>query len=358
MPLRKRKKPRDSQRISRGSTKTRARLKGTVRPGQVLTVVLCGVAGIVLALVWGNHLKAKSDAYRDKEALGDWTVDTAITDPLPVEVPDIRAVEIRPEGNVGDILMAGKADGVILPLCDGKGIPLYASAVGHAAGMVIPSDAPSLADDIARVSRRGLNVTVVYTVTCFSVDGTAESSLRRGLDLALLRECAEARPGDILLLGLPAGTDVSDRKTVEFLGDLNALLDDLPVRPAIGVALPPSVFASDSSERGDGFTQGNPSDTAETEAAKRPLYAEVISPARVLAACDYLAMDLRAMSAVGVATLLPDIQFPYVRYSLRLLVNKQDRDAVERTLERGYERVFEMEPPPLSEVTDGENDEP
>lgn len=362
MPLRKRKEPRNSQRMARGSTKKRARLRGTVRPWQILTLVLCGLTGIVLALVWGNHLKAQSDAYRDQEALGDWTVDTAITEPIPVKVPDIRAVEILPEGNVGDILIAGKADGVILPLCDGTGIPLYDSAVGHAAGMDIPSDAPSLTDDIARISRRGLNVTVVYTVTCFSTPNTAESAFRRGLDLALIRECAEARPGDILLLGLPAGNDVSDRKTVEFLNELNTLLADLPARPAIGVALPPSAFASDSLDRGDGFTQGNPVDTAETEAEteaiRRPLYAGEISPARVLAACDYLAMDLRAMSAVGVTTLLPDIQFPYVRYSLRLLMRRQDRDGVEQALERGYERVFEMEPPPLSEVTDGEGGNP
>jgi hypothetical protein len=227
--------------------------------------------------------------------------------------------------------------------------------------MSIPSDAPSLTDDIARISRRGLNVTVVYTVTCFSTPNTAESTFRRGLDLALIRECAEARPGDILLLGLPAGNDVSDRKTVEFLSELNTLLADLPARPAIGVALPPSAFASDSLDRGDGFTQGTPLDTAETEAeteaVRQPLYAGEISPARVLAACDYLAMDLRAMSTVGVTTLLPDIQFPYVRYSLRLLMSRRDRDAVEQALERGYERVFEMEPPPLSEVTDGEGEE-
>ena len=98
-------------------------------------------------------------------------------------------------------------------------------------------------------------------------------------------------------------------------------------------------------------------DEAETEAVRQPLYAGEISPARVLAACDYLAMDLRAMSAVGVTTLFPDIQFPYVRYSLRLLMSRRDRDAVEQALERGYERVFEMEPPPLSEVTDGEGEE-
>ena len=352
MPLRKRKEPRNSQRMARGSTKKRARLRGAVRPWQIITLVLCALAGVVLALVWGNSLKAKSDAYREQQALGDWTVDNAITDPIPADVPNIRAVQIKPEGNVGDILIAGKAGGVILPLCGDDGIPLYASRIATAAGMAVAADAPSLPDDIARVSRRGLNVTVVYTVTCFSVADTAEATFRRGLDLALLRECAEAGPNDILLLGLPAGNDASDRRAVEFLRELNGLLAELSSRPAIGVALPPSVFANDSLTKGDGFTQGNTPDETETETDSRPLYAGEISPGRILSACNYLAMDLRSMSSVGISTLLPDIQFPYVRYSLRLLVNTNDREAVDSALKRGYGRVFEMEPPPAGSGED------
>lgn len=356
MPLRKRKQPRDSQHFARGSTKKRVRVRSSVRPWQIVTVSLCGLAGVILALIWGNHLKAKSDAYRDKEALGNWMVDTSITDAIPVSVPDIRAVEILPEGNVGDILIAGKHGGVMLPLCGQDGIPLYASSVGSAAGLAISADAPSLSDDIARISRRGLNVTVIYTVTCFSTANTAEATFRRGLDLALLLACAEARPHDILLLGLPAGNDTSDRKAVDFLTELNALLSDLPNRPAIGVALPPSAFASDTMTKGDGFTQGKPQAERESQAEgdplteSIPLYAGTISPARLLASCDYLAMDLRNMSAVGVDTLLPHIQFAYVRHSLRLLVNIHDREAVEHALEHGYERVFEMEPSPAAEI--------
>ncbi len=356
MPFRKRKEPRDSQHYARGSTKKRTRLKATVRPWQVWIPVLCGLAGIVLALVWGNHLKARSDALHEEQARNDWTVNHAITEPTPVEVPDIRAQEIKPEGNVGDILIAGKADGVILPLCDDGGIPLYASRVGAAAGMAIAESAPSLTDDVARVSKRGLNVTVVYTVTCFSAPDTATAAYRRGLDLALLRECAEASPDDILLLGLPSGDPAADRKAVDFLTELNALLADLPNRPAVGAALLPSAFASDTLTKGDGFTQGKTPAESESQDGRElptenpPLYAGTVSPARILAACDYLAMDLRSMSAVGVETLLPDIQFAYVRHSLRLLVNIRDRGAVENALEHGYERVFEMEPPPAAEI--------
>jgi hypothetical protein len=215
--------------------------------------------------------------------------------------------------------------------------------------MPVASDAPSLAEDVARISKRGLNVTCVYTLTCFTAADPAVAAYRRGLDLALLREFASARPDDILLLGLPSGNDTADRRAVDFLNELDALLADLPARPAIGAALPPSAFATEEpTSNGATAEDGN--------TTQAPLYAGNISPARILAACDYLAMDLRSMSAVGVDTLLPHIQFAYVRHSLRLLVNQHDRDGVERVLDRGFERVFEMEPPPAAEIPEDDEE--
>ena len=337
MPLRKRREPRDSQRMAKGSTVKRARPKGKLRPWQILVPLLCGLTGVILALALGNHLQKKSDEYREELHKNDWLAGDGSVESLPVTVPDIRAAAIRPEGNVGDILIAGKHGGVILPLCGDDGVPLYASKVANAAGMAVSAAAPSLPDDVARVSRRGLNVTVVYTVTCFSTPDAAVAAYKRGLDLALLLECAEARPGDILLLGLPSGSDANDRRAAEFLTELSALFAGLPTRPAIGVALPPSAFAARSDS-------GDETDT------DTPLYAGTLSPARLLTYCDYLAMDLRAMSAVGVTTLLPDIRYAYTRYSLRLLVNQADREAVAAALDAGYERVFEMEPPPAAEM--------
>ncbi|MBR6782894.1 MAG: hypothetical protein IKM33_06860 [Clostridia bacterium] len=329
MPLRKRKEPRDSQHYARGSTKKRTRRKRFIRPWQILVPSLCALAGIVLALVLGNYLQAKSDAYRENEGESDWLSPAETVESIPVPVPDIHAVRISPEGNVGDILMEGKHGGVILSLCDSAGVPLYASKVATAAGMAVSASAPSLTEDVDRISQRELNVTVVYTVTCFSTPDAAVSAYRRGLDLAFLRECAEARPGDILLLGLPHGSDTADKRAMEFLAELKALLADLPGAPAIGVALPPPAFASGGSDE-------TSSDT--------PQYAGNLSPARLLTYCDYVAMDLRSMSAVGVATLLPDIRYAYARYSLRLLLNVGDQDAVNNTLSQGFKRVFEMEP--------------
>lgn len=343
MPLRKRREPRDSQRMAKGSTVKRARPKGRLRPWQILVPLLCGLTGVILALALGNHLQKKSDEYREELHKNDWLAGDGPVESLPVTVPDIRAAAIKPEGNVGDILIAGKHGGVILPLCGDDGVPLYASKVASAAGMAVSAAAPSLPDDVARVSRRGLNVTVVYTVTCFSTPDAAVAAYRRGLDLALLLECAEAMPGDILLLGLPSGSDANDRRAAEFLTELSALFAGLPTPPAIGVALPPSAFAARSDS-------GDETDT------DTPLYAGTLSPARFLTYCDYLAMDLRAMSAVGVTTLLPDIRYAYTRYSLRLLVNQTDREAVAAALDAGYGRVFEMEPPPAAEIPEDDEE--
>ena len=330
MPLRKRKEPPNSQRYARGSTKKRTRSKRFIRPWQILVPTLSGLLAIALALALGNYLQAKSDEYRE-QGDGDWLTPDETVESLPVPVPDIRAVRISPEGNVGDILIAGQHGGVILPLCDSAGIPLYASKVATAAGMAVSPSAPSLTEDIDRISRRELNVTVVYTVTCFSATDTAVATYRRGLDLALLRECAEARPHDILLLGLPSGNNTADQHTMEFLAELNTLLSDLPGAPAVGVALPPSSFTSSAG------TDEDPD---------APLYAGTLSPARLLMHCDYVAMDLRAMSTVGISTLLPDIRYAYTRYNLRLLLNVSDREALSLTLKQGYERIFEMDPSP------------
>lgn len=340
MAFRKRQESREQKRYTRRATKKRGG-GSPIRPWQVVTVILCGLAGVVLALVLGNILQARSDAFREEDSRNDWTVDTSVPAAAPADVPDIRSVAIQPEGNVGDILIAGDHGGVILSLCNGEGIPQYASAVAVAARLPVDPNAPSLADDIARVSRRGLNVTVVYTLTCFSTADASTAAYLRGLDLALLRECAVARPDDILILGLPWGSDAADMRALDFLGELDRLLANLSSRPAIGAALPPAAFAGDPLEQ---------------EEETRQLYAGALSPARLRTACDYLAMDLRSMSAVGVNTLLPDIQFAYGRHALRLLVNLHDREAVEAPLSHGFERVFEMEPPPAVSGSEDETE--
>lgn len=345
MSIRKKKEAREQRRISRSSMTQGAVIRRPAHPGRIIAILLAALAVIGVALITGTYLKAKSDAYRQDLEQGNWTLEEETTPPRPLAVPDIRAISIIPQGNVGDILINGHHGGVILPLRDGAGTLLYTSEVAAAAGLTLSTAPVDLAADTSRVQNRDLNVTCALTLTCFDQTQT-DTALRayyRGLELALLREYAEAGMDDFLLFGLPAGNQQNDRETVEFLRELRALLADLPNPPAIGVALPPEAFATD-----DTYTP--PIDPSADAAAgipegTAPLYAGNRTPARVGAACDYIAMDLRDRTPDEVASILPHIRYAYTRYALRLLIDKNDPDTLEDVLSHGFTRIFEMNAP-------------
>ena len=188
MAIRKKHQSRDQRRYTRSSTKRGFVLRKPAHPGRIVAIALAAVATVALALVWGSYLKKQSDAYREALEMGEWTVDPTIAVPHPVPVPELRAMEIYPEGNVGDILIAGNHGGVILPLGRADAPLPYRSDVASEAGLPSAAEAVSLPDDVARVAKRGLNVTCVYTVTCFEETDPALRAYRRGLELALLRD--------------------------------------------------------------------------------------------------------------------------------------------------------------------------
>ena len=343
MQFKRKHESRDQRRYTRSSTNKGVVLLHPAPMGRILVIFLVSVAVVVVALIWGSYLKAESDAYRVSLENGEWTLNPEIATPHPVTVPDMRAISIKPEGNVGDILIAGDHDGVIMTLNNPNGNLLYASSVGSLAGLAIQNDAIPLAQDIARVQKRGLNVTCVFTVSCFTASDAAEQTYLRGLELALLREYAEAGMNDLLLFGLPSGDDSQDQMTAAFLKELRSLFSELPSPPAIGVALPVAQFKTD-----DTYTpieNTNEDVEAGIPAGTVPLYAGNITPARILRFCDYLAMDLRDKNSVEVASILPHIRYTYVRHALRLLVNNKDAQTVEKILSHGFERIFEMDAP-------------
>lgn len=334
-------KPKGSKRIHRFSQKQSVLRRRLAHPGRVVALVLTAVLSVTAALVLGTYLSAKSDAYREEQSKGQWTLEEIVPPCDPSSAPPLRQISIRPEGNVGDILIAGKHDGVILPLQDVSGGLNYTSSVANAAGL---STAPvSLTADVSRVRNRGLNVTCVFTVTWATETTPSLRAYKRGMELALLREYAESGMNDLLLLGLPAGSETLDRMTVEFLQELSALLSDLQTRPAVGVGLSPVAFATDE-------TYTPPMDPSADAAAgipegKAPLYAGNITPSRIAAACDYLAMDLRDKTPDEVGALLPHIRYVYTRHSLRLLLDQQDEDTLRDALSHGFTGIFEMDAP-------------
>ena len=340
MPIKRKRESRDQRRYTRSSTHKGIVLHRPVHLWRILAILLVAIVIIAAALIWGSYLKAESDAYRAALEKGEWTLNQEIAIPHPVDVPDLRAIAIKPEGNVGDILIAGEHEGVILPLKSEDSRILYDSSIGLSAGLTVLQGEVSLVKDVTRVQKRGLRVTCAFTVSCFSAPDAPQKTYQRGLELALLREFAEAGMNDILLFGLPAGDDSQDQFTVSFLQDLRRLLSELPNPPAIGVALPITNFTMDNTET------GKPDGTD-------PLYAGNITPARILSACDYISLDLRNIDADTLAYTLPHIQYAYVRYSLRLLLNKQSPQAVKEALGHGFDRIFEMDTDKLSQETNG-----
>ena len=210
---------------------------------------------------------------------------------------------------------------------------------------------PSLKTDVDRVAKRELNVTCAFIVTCFDAENTATHTYLRGLEIALLREYAESGMDDILLLGLPAGSDEEDARSMEFLRDLRETLSDLPEPPAIGVALGlHTLTTKDHVIPPLPETELSTEDETSTVPPVRiptdeiPHYVGDVTPARLLSVCDYLAVDLRALTMEEVDVVLPHLPYAYTRYSLRLLVDKNTPAIAEEILSHGFERVFEMNP--------------
>ncbi len=317
---------RPPRRFRRHSTKKRSVFRPPAHPGRLAAIVLAAVAVIVLALVWGNALKRQSDAYRaDKEA-GRWTLSPETPPARPSTAAEVHLLEIKPEGNVGDIFSYKTHDGVLLPLRDADGSLYYLSEVASEAGISVPADAIALEKDVARVSKRPLHVSGIFHVTCFDAPDTATQTYRRGLELALLCEYAASGINDILLVGLPAGSETDDRRTVAFLEELNTLLASLSDRPAIGVALPLSALENDSDEPD----------------VESDILAGELSPGRIGRVSDYLALDLRDVSAEAMDTLLPRLGYAYQRHSLRMMVDRAAPAVAEDLRSHGFDRVFEM----------------
>ncbi len=315
---------RPPRRFRRHSTKQRTPIRLPAHIGRLVAILLAVVAVIVLALIWGNALKEQSDAYRAAAEAGEWTVEPETATDTPATVPDMHLLEIKPEGNVGDIILENSHDGVLLPLQDAAGTVHYLSDTAAAAGVALAEGAVSLADDVARVSRRDLYVAGIFHVRFFEADGLAAQTYRRGLEAALLYEYAASGIDALLLVGLPVGDDAGDALTVAFLEELNALFSTLPDPPAVGVALPLSALEGEPDESG------------------QAAYVGQLSPARVAAKADFLALDLRDFSAEEIDGVLPRLSYAYTRHHLWMMTDRGSDGISDDLISHGFTRLFEM----------------
>lgn len=286
-------------------------------------IILGCVAVVVLALIWGNHLKKESDARRAAEEADQWLLEEATAVPIPVAVPSVNAGWAAPSQK-----MQTSRDLTYSAVTFSLGSCLtpqpYRVALPEASGLSVTEGAPDLESEVRRFKNAGLYVIGVFTVTSFDTNDMTERTLRRGQEMALLSLYAKAGIDDLLLLGLPTGNDTADASAVSYLREVEALLASIPVSvPAVGVALYPTAFVGETPAE-DGSL----------------VYAGSLTPGRMLAVCDYLALDLRETGG-GTAALLKEMQYAYVRYDLRLLTPLSQPEIAEAAATHGFSRIWE-----------------
>lgn len=285
--------------------------------------IIGAIAVIAVALVWGNHLKSESDARRAAEEAGDWLLEAETAVPIPVTVPTVNAGYAAPSQKMQTSQdLSYNAVTFDLGSCL---TPLhYSVELPALSGLSVSDGAPTLTSEVTRFKNAGLYVVGVFTVTSFDTSDISEKTLRRGLEMTLLSLYAKAGVDDILLLGLPVGTDTADAATTAYLLDVEALFASVPAKvPALGVALSPTAFVGDTLEDDGSF-----------------IYAGNLTPGRMLSACDYLALDLRNVGA-QVGDILNGMQYAYVRYNLRLLTSLEQPGTAKDAVSHGFERIFE-----------------
>ena len=288
--------------------------------------LLCVLAVVVIALAWGSYLKAKSDALANAQEMGEWVLDTDATPIVNLSNPTLIAGYAAPGGNVKKMQDATYG-GVTIPLGSCDSIP-YAlevpSTMSNGLGVPMVSGAPSLASHVATLKSKGFYVIGVFQVTCFNTTDVATRTQRKGLEMTLLSLFAQAGINDILLVGLPAGSDSADSASVAYLQEVRELFASLPqAMPALGVSLSASAFAGD-----------------ETDEDGNPLYAGSLTPGRMLSVCNYLVWDTRN-EGVFLEETLQAMQYAYVRYNLRLLMSNSNATGIANTSQHGFTRIWE-----------------
>ncbi|MBE6557976.1 MAG: hypothetical protein E7661_03065 [Ruminococcaceae bacterium] len=290
------------------------------RKKSILLCLLLGFIVIIAALVWGNMLKAESDALRAAEEAGEWTLEADTATPLPTVVSAVNAGYAAP-GEKMQTIPELTYNAVTFDLGSCLSPLPYAVELPPSSGMTVHTDAPALSAEVTRFHKADLLVIGVFTVTSLDTTDMTERALRHGQEMTLLSLYAKAGVDRLLLLGLPSGSDSSDTAAVTYLTDVKTLLASIPAAtPELGVAVSPAAFVGEINEAGD-F-----------------VYAGSLTPGRLLSACDYLTLDLRGIGS-GTSDILKDMQYAYVRYQLYLLTPMSSTEAT-AAVTHGFSRIL------------------
>lgn len=304
-----------------------------------LVLLIAGAAVVVIlaALVIGGLLARRSEGQRMGDEL--WTLSSEEQTRPDVTVPAFRGRALTPWGSLAAIASDGRDNGVTLDLSiRNDGSFAYDLPMAEAAGLTCVPGAPTLGAEVTRLHSAGLRVCGVFRVQCMNMAYSTEpaaAALRRGVELSVLAAIAATGIDEVLLDGLPAGTDAADTLSRDFLTELRRLIDSTGKTTLIGVVMNPACFALRPEEL-------NADGTA--PAGMDILYGGRLTPGRMLTSCDYLVLDLRAYtgeaSMDALEDLLSHIRYAYARYGLRLLYAESDTAAPAAAYEHGFDRLM------------------
>ena len=332
MALKQKLEKREQYRYARRSTKRGWILRRPKHLWRILAIVLAVMVVITAALVWGNILKAKSDAYEAAKEADEWTPDSHITTPIrgDRQLPSYRARRI----DVGDGVssLSNSYGGVVLEMGNVSDGLVFSSAVVKMSS--VSCDGYSLQKEVDRLHGADLEVTGVFRVVSLGETDNATATYLRGLEMSILTEYAATGIDDILLLGIPTETDAGLEAAMIYLSDLRKSMIENDAVARIGVSFSPESFVSGDAEQ-------ETVDAVETTEGDSLAYAQNPAMGRILAVSDYLAMDLRELSeGTDLDVFLKNVQYAYVRYGLRLTVNT--RTFASEIASHGFERIIEM----------------
>lgn len=276
---------------------------------------------VIAALVWGNYLKAESEALRLAESAGEWSLDTEIAIPLPVDAPEFHAGFAAPTQKM-QTTQKLDYDAATFDLGSCVSPLPYAVELPSASGMTVSDGAPALSAETGRFHRANLSVVGVFTVVSLEAESKAEEQLLRGMEMSLLTLYAEAGIDSFLLLGLPQNAATAQA----YLTEVKALLASIAPSVSVGVALLPNAFEGEAAI-----------DTADTTDGS--VYAGNPFPGQILAVCDYLALDLR--NCQDPDAILAYVSYAYMRYSLRLLTPLERPEVAAAAIGHGFGRIWE-----------------
>lgn len=319
-------------RYNRNSTKRRLTIRPIRHPFRLLAIALGFVAVLVTAVIWGNILYQKSEAYRNDKAAGKWDVADVTPDaetiPPATDIPDVKGGPLSPGASLRP-LRANGYTAATLWLCDAEQNLPYESEVAMEAGIACGEH--SLKQEVSRLHENGLRAVGVFTVRALGNTDDTSSALthyRMETELSILEEYAATGLDEILLLELP----VSHADAQSYVSQLKQRIGQ--ASPLIGVAFPFSAIV----------------DLSEGETL----------PAEYLRICDYLTLDMTDVPAPSEETstetettasdepvftselsrLLYRCRYPYVRYQLRLLFNYAQENELTEAVSHGFDRFL------------------